>query len=115
MKKTDETKDTLVTDYNGNNVALCGKVTFAKGSDEGKWLNFGIKCEYTENGKSFTATPTVSAYASVEKVGFESLTQIEAGDIVEVVGHFSTSKYKDKEGKDKFTTTVVATSIIVTP
>lgn len=95
-----------------NNVRICGNVTFAKSYSDGKVVSIGIGASYKDGDKEFTAYPTIKAFASVEKTGFDNVTDIEKGDMVEVVGHFVTRSYDDKNGNKKFTTEIIADSII---
>lgn len=113
MKKSATTKNEATRDMTNNTINLCGTVTFAKEYADGKIVNLGIGCQFTDAGKEFTAYPTVKVFSNVIKTGFENITDIEKGDEIEVVAHFSTRSYEDKNKEKRFTTEVIADSIIV--
>lgn len=98
------------TDFSNNNINICGEVTFVK--NFGKVTNIGIKTTYIYNGNEFTAYPIIKVFDNVEKTGFENVSDIEKGDTIEVKAHYSSSKYKSKDGKEHFILDLVAHDII---
>ena len=107
MKKNNKSN---TTDFSNNNINICGEVTFVKSI--GKVTNIGIKTTYTYNGNEFTSCPVIKTFDNVEKTGFEDVSDIEKGDTLEVRAHFSSSKYKYKDGKDHFVLELIAHDII---
>ena len=98
------------SDFSNNNINICGEVTFVK--NFGKVTNIGIKTTYTYNGNEFTSCPVIKVFDNVEKTGFENVSDIEKGDTIEVKAHYSSSKYKSKDGKEQFVLDLVAHDII---
>ena len=98
------------SDFSNNNINICGEVTFVK--NFGKVTNIGIKTTYTYNGNEFSSFPVIKVFDNVEKTGFENVSDIEKGDTIEVKAHYSSSKYKSKDGKEQFVLDLVAHDII---
>ena len=107
MKKNNNSN---TSDFSNNNINICGEVTFVK--NHGKVTNIGIKTTYTYNGNEFTSYPVIKVFDNVEKTGFENVSDIEKGDTIEVKAHYSSSKYKSKDGKEYFVLDLVAHDII---
>ena len=107
MKKNNNSN---TSDFSNNNINICGEVTFVK--NYGKVTNIGIKTTYTYNGNEFTSYPVIKTFDNVEKTGFESVSDIEKGDTLEIKAHFSSRKYKNIVGKERFVVELVAHDII---
>ena len=103
-------KKNNTSDFSNNNINICGEVTFVK--NFGKVANIGIKTTYTYKGKEFSTYPVIKTFDNVDKTGFENITDIEKGDTIEVKAHYSSSKYKSKDGKEHFKLDLIAHDII---
>ena len=104
-----ENNKSNTTDFSNNNINICGEAIFVK--NFGKVTNIGIKTTYYD-GKEFTTYLVIKVFDNVEKTGFKNVSDIEKGDTIEVKAHYSSSKYKSKDGKECFVLDLVAHDII---